>query len=277
MPLVNKKEKSVSSKGFIRIIFLLSGMFSALLPLHTCADEESHIVLEQFTFNPVANPMADVDEAIKGAIKRDKLLLLVLGAQWCHDSRGLASRFSNEKLLDVIESKYHTVFVDVGYLQDRRNITQRFGYPSYFATPTVMVIEPKSEQLLNGDSMDIWAFAASIILEDYIDYFSDDEFHIKTNSELQNETFTAIQAFANKQAERLNRAYIKLSPMLAQSDAGDAPDEFVPLWKEVRRFRLALQKDIIELTKEANKTGTDSNLVFPEYAQFSWEQAEVSE
>ena len=101
MPLLNKKEKSVSSKGFIRIIFLLSGMFSALLPLYTSADEESHIVLEQFTFNPVANPMADVDEAIKGAIKRDKLLLLVLGAQWCHDSRGLASRFSDEKLLDL--------------------------------------------------------------------------------------------------------------------------------------------------------------------------------
>nr|WP_242698759.1 thioredoxin family protein [Alteromonas sp. 5E99-2] len=221
--------------------------------------------------------MVDVNEALNEAIQQNKLLLLVLGAQWCHDSRGLASRFSNEKLFDVIENKYHTVFIDVGYLQDRRDITQRFGYPSYFATPTVMVIEPKSEQLLNGESMDIWAFAASISLEDYLDYFSDERFQLDSNVELKKETFNAINAFASKQTEKLTRAYAKISPMLAQSDAGEAPDEFASLWKEVRRFRLALQKDIIKLTKEASETGTDSHLVFPEYAPFSWEQATVSE
>ena len=274
----------MNSKRLIGAVFLLSGIFSTLLTLQACANESSHTVLEQFTFNPVEDPMGDVEKALNGAIKQNKLLLLVLGAQWCHDSRGLASRFSDETLLEVIDNKYHTVFIDVGYLQDRRNITQRFGYPSYFATPTVMVIEPKSERLLNAESMDIWAFAASISLDEYVDYFADDLFHVdsttelkKDHVELNKEKFTAIQAFTNKQAERLNQAYIKLSPMLAKSDKGKAPEEFVSLWKEVRTFRLTLQKDIIELTKEAHTAGTDSHLIFPEYAQFSWEHRSVSE
>ena len=43
-------------------------------------------------FRPSADPLADVQQAISRAEDNDRLALVVLGANWCHDSRALASR-----------------------------------------------------------------------------------------------------------------------------------------------------------------------------------------
>ena len=43
------------------------------------------------------HPMDDVQKALVKAKSSNKLLLIVMGAQWCHDSRGLAKNFENEE------------------------------------------------------------------------------------------------------------------------------------------------------------------------------------
>jgi hypothetical protein len=46
----------------------------------------------------------------------------MMGANWCHDSRALASRIYEEPLSTIINEHYETLFVDVGYLENGRHI-----------------------------------------------------------------------------------------------------------------------------------------------------------
>ena len=99
--------------------------------------------------------------------------MFVLGAQWCHDSRGLAANFSKPAMQEILQQKYETLFIDVGFLKDRRNVTERFDYPAYFATPTVLIIAPDTKQLLNQSSLQIWQAADSVDFDTYLNQFSD--------------------------------------------------------------------------------------------------------
>lgn len=228
---------------------------------------ESHYayVKDQYKYTPSQDAMADVDKALETARVNGELLLVVLGAQWCHDSKGLAGRFSTPEMQGVLQDKYETVFVDVGYLTDKRAITQRFGYPTYFATPTVMVINPQNEQLLNGDSMQQWAFADSISLSDYMSYFAA---FTATDKPAVSAHSAEVKDFGYTQAQRLQRAYTILGPMLEKDENGETPEGFIDLWVETRKFRIAVQEDLIKLAD----TPADSELALPEYGPLSWEQ-----
>ena len=73
----------------------------------------------------------------------------------------------------VIQQGYENLFIDVGHYKDKRDITQRFGYPTIFATPTVLIIDPSSETLLNLDTLIRFNNADAIPIEGYVDYFTD--------------------------------------------------------------------------------------------------------
>ena len=49
-------------------------------------------------FQPSTDPLADVQQALDRADDGDRLTLVVLGANWCHDSRALASRLHRPPL-----------------------------------------------------------------------------------------------------------------------------------------------------------------------------------
>ena len=51
-------------------------------------------------------PLEDVIAAQEQATANDKLLLVVLGAQWCHDSTGLAGYFDSEALRPILQKHY---------------------------------------------------------------------------------------------------------------------------------------------------------------------------
>jgi hypothetical protein len=230
-----------------------------------------------YTYAPSASPYQDVVNAQQRAVEESKLLLVVLGAQWCHDSTGLAERFATKEMELILRAHYETVFVDVGTLEDRRNITERFNYPIYYATPTVMVVEPKTSALLNRTTMDIWGRADSIPLSEYIAYFS--RFPAMTAAQKApfiNWKATGEEAAYNKeQATRLQSAYDKLGPLLAQDLQGDTPEGLNQLWKETKGFRTELQQTLIkraELTLDAeNSNGVNTTPALRHYNPFSWE------
>jgi len=72
----------------------------------------------------------------------------------------------------VLSRRYVTQFIDVGYLEDRRDITNLVGYPNYFATPTVLIVDPISNTLVNMNSLKKWQSADSVELPIYIEQFS---------------------------------------------------------------------------------------------------------
>lgn len=231
-----------------------------------------------YAYAPSSSPYQDVVRAQQQAIAQNKLLLVVLGAQWCHDSTGLTERFATKEMDLILRAHYQTVFVDVGTLEDRRNITERFDYPTYYATPTVMVVEPTTSSLLNRTTMDIWGRADSIPLSEYIQYFS--RFPAMTTA--QKAPFINWQgtdeekAYNKEQALRLQSAYDKLGPLLAQDLQGNTPEGLNALWKETKEFRTELQKNLVkraELTLDTeNSNGVNTTPVLRHYNPFSWEQ-----
>lgn len=255
------------------------GIFALLMVLSGCNATQSD---RDYKYSPTANPLNKVVHAQSEALEQNKLLLVVLGAQWCHDSTGLAKRFSSNEMQRILTPHYETVFIDVGMLEDRRNITERFNYPIYYATPTVMIVDPSSSALLNRASMDIWGNADSIPLAQYVDYFS----AFANMSEKQKAPMIAWQStpqeaqYYAEQALRLQEAYDVLNPMLLRDINGDTPDGFYKLWKETKAFRTELQETMTKraaLTLEMKGDGSDEAKAAPalrHYHPFSWEANE---
>jgi len=259
---------------FIKRCLTLFALATAFAALSGCMSTQDST---PYSYVPSASPYEDVESAQQRALEQNKLLLVVLGAQWCHDSTGLAERFKTKEMNLILRAHYETVFVDVGTLEDRRNITQRFNYPIYYATPTVMIVDPNSSALLNRTTMDIWGRADSIPLSEYLQYFL--RFPAMTKAEKApfiNWKATEEEVAYNKeQAVRLQNAYDKLGPLLAQDLEGNTPEGLNELWKETKRFRTELQETLVkraELTLDAERTNdVNTTPALRHYNPFSWE------
>ncbi|MCA8887641.1 MAG: thioredoxin family protein [Parvularculaceae bacterium] len=111
-------------------------------------------------FDAGADAMADVDAALIAAQSTGKRPLLVLGGNWCHDSRGIAAKFADSELAAIIEAHFLLVYVDVGRRDRNLEVAQRFGVDRIIGTPTIIVLSPQGE-LLNPASVHDWRNAAA--------------------------------------------------------------------------------------------------------------------
>ena len=107
---------------------------------------------------------ADVDAALARAKDGDKHVLLVMGANWCHDSRALAGWLETPRFAELVEREYELVFVNIGLPQtgDGHNlaIAQRFGLEDLPGTPNVLVLTGTGT-LVNAETATTWRNAAS--------------------------------------------------------------------------------------------------------------------
>ena len=95
--------------------------------------------------------MEIVDAALAEALAEEKKLLLVFGANWCHDSHGLAGHFQDPELAAMLADHYVTRFIDVGWRDQNQDVIRRFGVAALYATPMVLIIDPADETVLNRD------------------------------------------------------------------------------------------------------------------------------
>ncbi|VXC80372.1 conserved exported hypothetical protein [Oceanicaulis sp. 350] len=117
-----------------------------------------------------ADAAAMVDAALAQARDEDKQALIVFGADWCHDSRGLASKLDDDaRLSALIADHYVLVRVDVGQRQRNQDQLQRFGVIESFGTPT-LVISDGAGVLQNGLTAHDWRTADSAALSDVTMY-----------------------------------------------------------------------------------------------------------
>lgn len=111
---------------------------------------------------------ADAGRAVNAALDRaaasGRRVLLVMGANWCHDSRALAGWLETPRFAALVSQRYELVFVDVGTPQAGRgrnlDIARRFGLEDLPGTPAVLVLSPDGA-LLNPDTAAGWRDAAS--------------------------------------------------------------------------------------------------------------------
>ncbi|MGE0181421.1 MAG: serine hydrolase [Parvularculaceae bacterium] len=126
---------------------------------------------EPHPFDVQADAMSDVDAALSSARNSGKRVLLALGGNWCHDSRGLAKKFATKPLKQLIDTNFELVWVDVGQRDRNLDVARRFGVEKLLGTPTVLVLSPEG-QLLNADTVFDWRTADSRSMDDAISYFS---------------------------------------------------------------------------------------------------------
>jgi thiol-disulfide isomerase/thioredoxin len=231
-------------------------------------------------FPSSANALADVQRALDRAEDKGRLVLVVLGANWCHDSRALASRLGQAPLAELIEQHYELVFVDVGFLDKGRDVVQAFNVAHYYATPTVLIIDAASGRLINDEDRHQWSNAYNINMSTSVEYFEkwleDDTAgdSVQEAAELEH-LFAEIDAFEQVLAERVASGYAVVGPLLEAYKSGDRSEEFDERWNELRRFRGAIPGDMQELKDDVRRrvaTGEqDIELRFPEYPLLSWE------
>ena len=121
---------------------------------------------------------ADVNAAIDQAKLTGKKALIVMGANWCHDSRGLAGRFERPEFQSLIRDEYELVYVSAGtnpgQNNQNREISQRFGVEKIEGTPTIFIVTGEGE-VLNAESTGYWRRADSIPTDmsfAYFDYYA---------------------------------------------------------------------------------------------------------
>ncbi len=110
------------------------------------------------------NAMSDVDGALIRAGENGKHVLLVMGANWCHDSRALAGWLETPRFAQLVERDYELVFVNVGMPQtgDGHNlsIARRFGLEELPGTPNLLVLTADG-RTVNAETATTWRNAAS--------------------------------------------------------------------------------------------------------------------
>lgn len=251
---MNLKHRTQQAYGFVIAILLCTTLSSA-----HAADDTSGFY-QTFTANQESHT---VNEAVNRAADERKPLLLILGADWCHDSRALAGYFDTPEVKKAAQS-FEVLSVDVGYLEDKSDWLQQFAYPAYFATPTVLAIDPVSKTVLNRESLVKWQSAhneSALILADYLSSMNtDSEVHAA-----KTETPVPLAQFELQQANVLYAHYNQLGALLKLEDEGQDVPELNEKWREVKAFRVQLQKDLIRLH---SSNGISEPL--PTYPAISW-------
>jgi Thioredoxin-like len=139
------------------------------LPTDRKSHSESHVYIAD------RNAPADVDRALADAKASGKTVLIVMGANWCHDSVGLAGWFETPRFASMLRDRYELVYVDVGVPQTGRgrnlDIAKRFGIRKVKGTPLVLVVSPDGKLLNSKKDAASWRNAASRSEDDIYRYF----------------------------------------------------------------------------------------------------------
>ena len=229
-------------------------------------------------YQPSDDQLADVRQALGRAEANDRLALIVLGANWCHDSRALAARLNKSPLKEVIDENYELVLVDVGYYENGRDVVNEFGVHHYYATPTVLVVDSETGRLVNAEERHQWGNAYRISMEDSVEYFekwlTEEGEEVEVSPELQR-LYAEIDEYERQLADRVDAGYAVVGPMLKAYKDGNEAEDFDAMWDELRDFRVEVPKRVRELREEARdrETANEDKLEIdhPDSPPLTWE------
>ncbi len=108
-------------------------------------------------FNPKANARKNVEAARKKAMREGKLLLIEMGGNWCISCRRFAGTLKLAPMKRFVDRHFVIVPVDVGRLDRNLDIPGRYDVDQLPGLPAVMVIDPRTDQLLNEGEMSVFA------------------------------------------------------------------------------------------------------------------------
>lgn len=164
---------------------ITAALFAGLLVLPAAAspsDRAPALGVASFEALPKPLPLpydekADAEAAVKAAksraLKGHKLLLIDLGGNWCLDCRLLAGTIELPKLKPWLARHYEVVTVDIGRFDRNLAIPIRYGVGSRpEGVPALLVVDPRTDKLLNGGRVSALADARSLTPQALADWLA---------------------------------------------------------------------------------------------------------
>ncbi|MBB4147337.1 thiol-disulfide isomerase/thioredoxin [Sphingobium scionense] len=106
---------------------------------------------------------ADADRQVAAARARAKAsgkrLIIDLGGNWCADCRILAGVMELPELRAFLRRHYEIVTVDVGRFDRNQQIIRHYGLDRLQGVPALLIVDPRSDKLLNRDRLSALADA----------------------------------------------------------------------------------------------------------------------
>lgn len=222
--------------------------------------------------------LARVLAAQARAAERDVRLVVIIGAEWCDDSRAMADFFADPQFSAQMEEGYEIAFVNAGSFNHGLDIVQHYGLPAYYATPTVLVIEPHSSAVLNLDSQTFWRSASHRELLDAETYFADlsaQPAHEEISPALR-AAFEDITAFETAYGAHMQAGFAYISEHSSKEE-DEAPEDFRQSWHEFKDARYAMSQALSDLRAEARRQDSEGLdpivLDFPQLDQnWDWQE-----
>ena len=138
--------------------------------LAACEDDVSRRVVDT-EFNIEASAQDIIDLQMASAQERGVNLLIVFGAAWCHDSRGLEDLLhTDDRISTILTQAYNVAYVDMGQHDTNLDQLARFGVDVLYGTPIVMIIDPETQTVLNRESVHDWRLAYNAAPSDVYAY-----------------------------------------------------------------------------------------------------------
>ena len=239
----------------IRVLFVF--LFVLAAPVAPIAAAMADDDIQPFTDG--ADALAQIDSGLVEAETEGKRLLIVLGANWCHDSRGLAAHLADPDIAALMDDHYVQRWVDVGWRDQNHAVMRRFGVPAIYATPTVLIVDGATGELINRDSMHDWGNAYSRPRDEVRDYFQafaegapDKPVGLAESAAVYQALMEEIAAFEAREGERLLNAYRDIGAWRAMAPA-DRPADFSALESQVEAWRRAMPRRLAELRSQARR------------------------
>ncbi len=130
-------------------------------------------IVEKHVYDEDANADKVVDEALARAKKNNKLLLIDLGGNWCPDCIILHNLMEVPEMKKFVDTHYEVALVDVGRFDKNAQIGARYGYNTRLkGVPTVLVVDPKTNKVINGERVFALSTARSQTPQALADYLA---------------------------------------------------------------------------------------------------------
>jgi thiol-disulfide isomerase/thioredoxin len=292
---VGRKFLRMMNNSFLLAFVILSYIFIGLsAQAYASQNSDSKSIYETgHLYISVDNQMAEIDKTLAAAKQSGKLALIIMGANWCHDSRSMASNLHKPDIKESVEKNYELLFIDVGYYTRIKKVINRFGLPVIYSTPTILIVDPVSEQLINKHNMLLMRDAASVSELETQEYFEDIAANrqqltlnaiTKSESPRLTQLNQTIDDFEKFHADRIYRAFSVIGPLIEEKKGGGAAKEFDTIWKAISKLRYTITDDLARLRKQAKQMDAASDsqaqdiakeLDFPEYPAFEWEKEDA--
>ncbi len=120
-------------------------------------------------FTAERDASADIRSTIQ-TLDTDKRALLTFGANWCSDSRALASAYTKEPLQSLLASNYDIVFIDVGERNRNLDLAEKFNAPVMAGIPSIVVVDAGGDIRFSSRAEDL-KNAANMSQQDIFEYF----------------------------------------------------------------------------------------------------------